>query len=116
MSLNSKEKVHAIIHSAAVSAAAVGGGLAQIPGSDSTLIVPIQTAMVISIANIRGRKISGKEAMKFIAPLAGKIVGRKISQILIGWIPGWGNAINAATAAALTEAIGWSVHAMFSEE
>ncbi len=33
--------------------------------------------------------------------------GRTASQILIGWIPGWGNAFNAATAASLTEAVGW---------
>ncbi|MBS4879931.1 MAG: hypothetical protein KH138_06445 [Firmicutes bacterium] len=35
------------------------------------------------------------------------MIGRGISQTLVGWIPGLGNAINAGTAAGLTEAIGW---------
>lgn len=30
-----------------------------------------------------------------------------MSQFLVGWIPGIGNAINTATAAGITEAIGW---------
>jgi hypothetical protein len=29
---------------------------------------------------------------------------------------GWGNAINASTAAALTEAVGWAADAYFGEE
>jgi uncharacterized protein (DUF697 family) len=37
-----------------------------------------------------------------------------LSQALVGWIPGVGNAINAATAAALTEAIGWAADGYFA--
>ncbi|HQP39712.1 MAG TPA: hypothetical protein PLI95_31225, partial [Polyangiaceae bacterium] len=43
-------------------------------------------------------------------------VGRGISQWLVGWVPGWGNAINASTAAALTEAVGWAADAYFGEQ
>jgi uncharacterized protein (DUF697 family) len=32
----------------------------------------------------------------------------------VGWLPGFGNAINAATAAALTEAIGWAAEEYFA--
>ena len=39
------EKIHALIHTAAAAAAAVGGGLAQAPGSDAAVITPIQVAM-----------------------------------------------------------------------
>jgi uncharacterized protein (DUF697 family) len=35
---------------------------------------------------------------------------------MLGWLPGLGNAINAATAAALTEAIGWAADAYFREK
>jgi len=35
------------------------------------------------------------------------MVGRDISQALLGWIPDVGNAINAATAATVTGSIGW---------
>ena len=41
--------------------------------------------------------------------------GRGLSQCLLGWVPGLGNAVNAVTAAALTEAIGWAADAYFAE-
>ncbi len=37
------------------------------------------------------------------------------SQVLVGWIPGIGNAVNASTAAALTEGIGWAMANEFSK-
>lgn len=43
------------------------------------------------------------------------MAGRGISQVLVGWIPGYGNAINATTAAAVTEAIGWAADAYFAD-
>jgi uncharacterized protein (DUF697 family) len=33
----------------------------------------------------------------------------------LGWLPGLGNAINAVTAAVLTEAIGWAADAYFAD-
>lgn len=41
------------------------------------------------------------------ASAAAATVGRTTSQVFIGWIPGLGNIINAATAASITETIGW---------
>jgi uncharacterized protein (DUF697 family) len=43
------------------------------------------------------------------------MVGRTASQALVGWIPGFGNAINMTTAAGLTEAIGWIIAKEFDE-
>ena len=40
--------------------------------------------------------------------------GRLLSQVLVGWVPGFGNVINASTAAALTEAIGWAADSYFA--
>ena len=105
--------IHGIIHTASTAAAGAGAGLAQIPGSDSAVIVPIQVAMINSIALEHGQAITKSAALSLIGTQAATMVGRKISQILIGWIPGPGNAINAATAAALTEAIGWAAHDYF---
>lgn len=39
--------------------------------------------------------------------MTGPIIARVISQIVLGWVPGAGNAVNSATAAAITEAVGW---------
>lgn len=43
-------------------------------------------------------------------------VGRAASQVLVGWIPFVGNAINASTAAALTESVGWLLAKEFASQ
>lgn len=115
MALSKSEKIHGIIHGASAAAGAAGAGLAQLPGSDYAILIPIQTAMISAIAMVHGRKISEAAATSMIGTLGGTVVGRTISQVLVGWIPGLGNAINATTAAGLTEAIGWSAHKYFEK-
>ena len=109
------EKIHALIHAAAASCAAVGGGLAQAPGADTAVITPIQVAMIVALGAEHGTPISKTAAAELILPFSAAAVGRGISQCLLGWVPGLGNAINAITAAALTEAIGWAATAYFAE-
>ncbi len=41
--------IHLIIHGAATASAAAAAGLAQIPGSDNLVILPIQLAMIMTI-------------------------------------------------------------------
>ena len=110
-----RQKVHGIIHVAAGGAAAIGAGLAQLPGSDSAAIVPLQTAMIISIAHVHGVELSKTAAANLLLTFAATVSGRTISQFLVGWVPGIGNAINASTALAITEAIGWAAHEYFGE-
>ena len=109
------EKIHGIIHTAAAAAAGVGGGLAQIPGSDAPVIATLQTAMIVSIAHQHGFELSKTVAADLLLTFSATIAGRTASQFLVGWLPGVGNAINAATAAAITEAVGWSAHTYFDE-
>lgn len=97
--------INAIIHTASAASAGVGAGFAQIPGSDSLVIVPIQIAMITTIALEHGHTIDKASAISLISTQAATMAGRKLSQFLVGWFPGVGNAINASTAAALTEAI-----------
>lgn len=101
-------KIHAIIHGAASAAAAVGAGLAQIPGSDNAVITPIQIAMIISIGEVHGQKLSKGAALSTLSAASAGVAGRTLSQFLVGWVPGYGNAVNATTAFAITEAIGWA--------
>jgi len=108
-------KIHGIIHTASAGAAGVGAGLAQIPGSDAPAIAGLQTTMIIAIAEERGISITRAAAADLLLTFAATTAGRGISQWLVGWIPGWGNAINASTAAALTEAVGWAADTYFAE-
>jgi uncharacterized protein (DUF697 family) len=107
-------KARAVIHGAAVAAAAVGGGLAQIPVSGSLVITPIQISMIIALGSLHEKTLDKSSALGVLASAYGPYVGRTISQLLIGWIPGIGNAINAGTAFVVTESIGWAAHNIFS--
>lgn len=113
--MNKLEKVHSVIHTAAATAGTVGAGLAQIPGSDNAVITPIQLAMIQTIASIYGVEMSKSAALSALSAASAGVVGRGISQCLVGWIPGFGNAINASTAIAITESIGWATFAMFED-
>jgi uncharacterized protein (DUF697 family) len=109
------EKIHALIHAAAASCAAVGGGLAQAPGADTAVITAIQVAMIVSLGAEHGTPISKTAAAELILSFSAAALGRGLSQCLLGWLPGLGNAINAITVAALTEAIGWAADAYFAD-
>ncbi len=111
----STQRIHGIIHLASASAAAVGAGLAQLPCADSVPITKIQTVMIVSIAFEHGFDLPRSAALSLLATALATMAGRGLSQVLLGWIPGYGNALNAATAATVTEAVGWFAHAQFSE-
>jgi uncharacterized protein (DUF697 family) len=109
MNSSQENKCHAIIHSAATLCAGIGAGLAQVPSSDSLLIVPVQVGMVISLGAVFGIDFDESRAKAMVATATATMVGRGLSQFLLGWIPVYGNALNASTAFAVTEAVGWAV-------
>ncbi|NJL41878.1 MAG: hypothetical protein HC899_38330 [Leptolyngbyaceae cyanobacterium SM1_4_3] len=105
-----------IIHGAATAAGAVGAGMAQIPGSDNAVITPIQVAMIMAIGQYHNKNIEDAAALSILSSVSAGVVGRTASQIIVGWIPGIGNTINAITAASITEAIGWAANKLLSSE
>ena len=111
-----KTKCHGIIHTAAVAAGAIGVGLAQIPGSDTVPITTIQVGMIVSLGAVFGKTITKTAGASILSGAVASIGGRAVSQFLLGWIPGLGNAINAGTAFAITESIGWYVANNFANE
>lgn len=115
MTRKQKSQCHAIIHAASTAAAGAGAGLAQVPGSDNAIITPIQLTMTISLGRVFDIELTESAAKAALASAAASTLGRTISQVLLGWIPGVGNVINAGTAAAITEAIGWALAKDFSK-
>ena len=109
-------KCHGIIHGASVTAGGIGAVGAQIPVADNAVITPIQIGMVIALAKVFDRNITKEAALGVLKGAGAAFIGRGVSQVLVGWIPGLGNAINTATAAGLTEAVGWISAAQFYEE
>lgn len=111
-----KSKCHKIIHTAAASAAAIATGLAQIPGSDAIPITTIQVGMIIGLGAVFGQEITKSAAKSILGGATAAIGGRTVSQFLVGWIPGIGNAVNATTAFTITEALGWYVANDFAND
>lgn len=108
-------KCNAIIHGASVAAGVVGAGLAQIPLSDNALITPIQIFMITSLGAVFHHKIIKSAAKGLLLTFATAFIGRGISELVVGWIPGLGNVINASTAATITEGVGWLAVKYFKE-
>ena len=103
-----RDKCHAIIHGAAVTTGGIGAGLAQIPLADSIPITAAQVAMIVAIAKVYDVDLGEGAAKGLLGGFSASVIGRNVAGVLIGWIPGIGNAVKASTAAALTEAIGWA--------
>ena len=110
------EKIHAIIHTASVTAGGIGAGLAQLPGSDMPVLMALQTAMIVAIGHEHGCEITKSHAKSLLLTFPAGYGGRALSQFLVGWIPGYGNAINASTAAGITETIGWAADSHFEKD
>nr|WP_294485144.1 hypothetical protein [uncultured Anaerosporobacter sp.] len=107
LSAAEQKACHVIIHTASVSAAGVGAGLAQIPLADNAVITPIQITMIVSLGKVFEQEITKSIAKGLLGGFIGNFVGRGVAQAAWGWVPGIGNASNAITAAAITESIGW---------
>ena len=116
MTSSEKKACHGIIHLNATAAAGIAGGLAQIPGVDNAPLFLIEVEMTIALAKVFGISITKAGAKSVLSGVAGTTVGRAISQVLVGWIPGIGNAINAGTAASVVEGIGWAVAKTFEAQ
>ena len=109
-------KCHGIIHGASVAAGAAGAAGAQLPMADNAVITPIQIGMIIALAKVFDRNLTKEAAFGVLKGAGAAFIGRGVSQMLIGWVPGFGNVINTATAASLTETVGWMSAAQFYDE
>jgi uncharacterized protein (DUF697 family) len=111
-----KQNVHEIIHEASVASAGIVGGSAQSPESDSVAIVPIQTSMIVAIASEHGIEITNAAAADLLLTFSATVRSRQVPssrQALVGWLPGIDVDIHDSTAAAFTEAIGWTANSYF---
>jgi uncharacterized protein (DUF697 family) len=109
MTYTQKRKCRRIIHGSALAGAFVGGGLAQIPGSDNLILVPIEIIMVISLGGAFGLRLRHSYRTALIVGTTATMIGRSISEFFVGWIPVLGNFFDAVTAAAVIEVLGWIV-------
>jgi uncharacterized protein (DUF697 family) len=113
---STKQKVHEIIRAASNACAEIDGGSAQMPGEDSSAVVPIQTGMIIAIASTHGIEVSNATAADLLHRFSEEVPGSQVlfgRQALVGWLPGIDVVNNDSTAVAFTEAIGWAANRYF---
>lgn len=104
-----KKAAQAIIHSNAAAAAAIGA--IPIPGSDAPILAGLQTEMLVALAFNYG--FAGESVKAAFLPVIAKSVGVLAASSLVKLIPGLGSVIQAAVAAALTDAVGLTGNAYF---
>ncbi|GHR17536.1 hypothetical protein JP0092_07700 [Helicobacter pylori] len=104
------DKSKTIIHLA--SGAAGGVGLIPIPFSDALAIAPIQAGMIYKMNDAFGVKMKDSVAASLITGLLGVTavvqVGRTLVNGLLKFIPVVGSVAGGATAAVITEGIGFA--------
>jgi uncharacterized protein (DUF697 family) len=98
-----------IIHGAALAGAVVAGGLAQIPASDNAVLVPIEILMVLGLGGVFRVPFRHSYRTSVIVGTAATMIGRGVSEVLVGWIPVLGNILDAVTAVAVIETLGWVI-------
>lgn len=120
MTSDQKKKCHAAIHTASTAAAGIGAGLAQLPGADSAALVPVQITMILALGKVFNIPLTDSMAKtvlsETVATMGGKIAAKAATNLLVGWIPGVGNAVNASVAAGITESLGWMIAKDFDNE
>ena len=108
-------KCNGIIHTASVAAAGIGAAN-PFPLGDTVPITGFQVTMIIELGQVFDITLTEAMAKSAVSGWALSIFGRSLAQVVASFFPGGGNAVNAATAAALTEAIGWGMANQFDKE
>jgi uncharacterized protein (DUF697 family) len=106
---SSKQKIHGIIHEASNACDGVDG---------DSVIVQIQTKMILAIASEHGIEINNAAATELLQTFIATVRSRQVHfsrQALAGWLPGIDNTADESKAAALTEAIGWAANSYFEK-
>ena len=116
--MNDVERIKSrkIIHRTAIAGGLAALVMAQLPGSDNLILVPIEIIMVILLGGVYGVNLRHSISLSFVIGSVATMIGRGISEFLVGWIPVAGNIIDALTAAAVIEFMGWAVVRNFKED
>lgn len=103
-------KCNVAIHTATIAAGA--SGAIPIPVADAVPMSAAQMTMVIALGAIFNQKISESTAKGLLGAAASTFAGREIIKLIpiAGWIA------SAATAAAVTEVIGWTIAVDFAKD
>lgn len=103
-----RKRCAAIIHTASAAAAGAAGAT-MVPGSDSIAIAPVQVAMVTALADEFDVPWTDAAVRSTLYATLGTMVGKGGANLVLRWVPVWGNVVRAGVAAGVTQALGWAV-------
>ena len=98
----------AIIHTASAAAATAAAAMV-VPGSDSVAIAPIQVAMITVLADEFDVHWTDAAVKSTLYATLGTMVGKGSANLVLRWVPVYGNVIRATVAISVTQALGWAV-------
>lgn len=107
---STKQMVHGIIHAASYACDEID--------DDAAAIVQIQTNMIVAIASEYGVAITDTAAADLMHTFSATMESHPAvssRQLMVGWIPGIEEGNNDATAAGVTEALGWTANSYFEQ-
>ena len=102
------KRCSAIIHTASA-AAATAAAATVVPGSDSVAIAPVQVAMITALADEFEVHWTDAAVRSTLYATLGTMVGRGGANLVLRWVPVYGNVVRAAVAVSVTQALGWAV-------
>lgn len=109
--MDSKKKMTGMmIHGFALAHALTAALLAQTLVGDEATLTVLTVAMIIAVAKMNGADWDTGMALAFLGIFIGGYVGVRGATFLIKWIPGIGNAANAAVTFTTTEVLGWATY------
>ena len=109
--MDSKKKMTGMmIHGFAVAHALTAALLAQTLVGDEAVLTALTVAMIIAVAKMNGADWDTGMALAFLGIFIGGYIGVRGATFLIKWIPGIGNAANAAVTLTTTEVLGWATY------
>lgn len=116
---NQIKRCNEIIYSHADMCRGLGNQLGRIPLEDSSIIIQIQTAMIIKLAKVFNQRVGEKTAQSIIA--SSLVHPSNLNKFMFQWLLGWrscmGNTISVATAIRSTKRIGFrAADRLFTEK
>lgn len=115
MAIDKRRSTAMMIHSFAVAHAATAAALANTMVGDEAALTALTVAMIIAVAKLNGADWDTGTALAFLGVLAGGYIGTRGAVLLVKWIPGIGNAANAAVTFGTTEVLGWATYAFINK-
>lgn len=105
-----KKMTGMMIHTFAAAHAVTAALLAQTMIGDEAALTALTIAMIIAVAKMNGADWDSGAALAFLGIFIGGYIGTRGATFLIKWIPGVGNAANAAVTFTTTEVLGWATY------